>query len=129
MSPEARQRLDQGFRRRVAERPGQYAANWQHAVQVGQALDLGEPLGIYRTEITPPLGVRRVLRLLSPIPIFLLVLVLLIIWAPGVAIPILGLSPFLAGGYVLAWAVISRWWRARSRPSGAVGPSCAATSG
>jgi hypothetical protein len=25
-----------------------------------------------------------------------------------VAIPILGLSPFLAGGYVLAWAVISR---------------------
>jgi hypothetical protein len=108
MSPEARQRLDQGFRRRVSERQQQHAATWQHAVQLGQALDLGRPLGIYHTEITPPLGVRRTLRLLFPIPVFLLVVVLLMVWAPDAAVPILGVSPFLAGGYVLVCALISR---------------------
>ena len=111
MSPEARQRLDQGFRRRVAERQRQYAANWNHAVQIGRALDLGEPLSIHHTEITPALGVRRVLRLLSPIPVFLLVVVLLVIWAPDAALPILGVSPFLAGGYVLVFALITRHGR------------------
>jgi hypothetical protein len=53
MSPEARQRLDAGFRRRVVERQAQYAATWQHAIRCGQSLGLGEPLGIYRTEISP----------------------------------------------------------------------------
>jgi hypothetical protein len=108
MSPEARQRLDQGFRRRAAEHQARHAANWQHAVQLGQALDLGDPLGIYRTEITPPLGVRRVLRLLAPVPVFVLVVVLLIVWAPDAGVPLLGASPFLAGGYCLMFFVIIR---------------------
>jgi hypothetical protein len=108
MSPEPRQRLDQGFRRRVSERQQQHAATWQHAVQLGQAFDLGEPLGIYHTEITPPLGVRRTLRLLFPVPVFLLVAVLLMVWSPDAAVPILGVSPFLAGGYILVYALITR---------------------
>jgi len=108
MSPEARQRLDQGFRRRAAEQQARHAANWQHAVHLGQALDLGEPLGIYHTEITPPLGVRRVLRLLVPAAVFLLVLILLLAWTPGAAVPLLGLTPFLAGGYCLVFFVTLR---------------------
>jgi hypothetical protein len=108
MSPEARQRLDQSFRRRAAERQEQHAANWQHAVHLGQALELGEPLGIYHTEITPPLGVRRVLRLLGPAAVFLLVLVLLTAGNPDAALPLLGSTPFLAGGYCLVFFVILR---------------------
>ena len=101
MSPEARQRLDQGFRRRTAEQQARHAATWQHAVQLGQALDVGEPLGIYHTEITPPVGVRRGLRLLAPVAVFLLVLVLLIAWDSEAALPLLRLSPVLAFGYCL----------------------------
>jgi hypothetical protein len=108
LSPEARQRLDQGFRRRVGQRQRRYAADWQRALQIGQAFDLGEPLGIYHTEITPPLGVRRVLRLLSPVPVFLLVVVLLVVWAPEVAVRVLGVSPLLGGAYVLVFALVSR---------------------
>ena len=108
MTPEARQRLDQRFQLRVAQRQRRYAANWQHAVQIGQALGLGEPLGIYHAEIAPALGVRRVLRLLSPIPVFLLAVVLLVVWAPDAAVPILGVSPLLAGAYVLVFALVSR---------------------
>jgi hypothetical protein len=108
MTPEARQRLDQRFQFRVAQRQRQYAANWQHAVQIGQALGLGEPVGIYHTEIAPALGVRRVLQLLSPIPVFLLAVVLLMVWAPDAAVPILGVSPFLAAAYVLGFVLNSR---------------------
>jgi len=108
MSPEARQRLDQSFRRRTAEQQARHAATWQHAARLGQALDLGEPLGIYQTEITPPLGVRRVLRLLVPAAIFLVVLVLLLAWVPDAALPLLGLTPFLAGGYLLVFFMIIR---------------------
>ncbi|WP_433370128.1 hypothetical protein ACQPZX_44910 [Actinoplanes sp. CA-142083] len=92
----------------MTDRPAPNAATWQHAVQIGGSLGLGEPLGIYHTEITPPLGARRVMRLLAPIPVFLLVVVLLLVWAPEAAVPILGVSPFLAGGYVLVFFVISR---------------------
>jgi hypothetical protein len=108
MSPEARRRRDEGFSRRVAEQQARHAATWQRAAHLGQALDLGEPLGIYRTEITPPLGVRRVLRLLIPVPGLLLALVLLLARAPGVALPQLVFFPFLAGGYALMFFVISR---------------------
>jgi len=108
MSPEARQRLDQGFRRRVAEHQERHAANWQHAVHLGRTIGLGDPLGIYQTEITPSLGVRRVLVLLAPVPAFVLVVVLLLIGAPAAALPLLGLAPFLAGGYCLLFFVLSR---------------------
>ncbi|XVV17180.1 hypothetical protein ACQP2X_23225 [Actinoplanes sp. CA-131856] len=108
MSPEARQRLDQDFRRRVAEQQSRHAADWQRAGHLGQALELGEPLGIYHTEVTPPLGVRRVLRLLAPAAMFLLVLVLLIVWIPGAALPLLSITPFVAGAYCLTFFVISR---------------------
>jgi hypothetical protein len=108
VSPEARERLNQDFRRRVAQLQRQHAATWQHAVQLGQALGLGDPLGIYRTEITPALGMRRVLRLLSPIPVFLLVVVILMVWAPDAAVPILGVMPCLVLPYGLAIALIAR---------------------
>lgn len=108
MRPEARQRLDQGFRRRTAEQQARHTADWQRAAHLGQALELGEPLGIYKTEITPPLGVRRVLRLLAPGAMFLLVVVLLIAWAPDAVVPLLFITPFVAGGYCLVFFVISR---------------------
>ncbi|WP_433788633.1 hypothetical protein [Actinoplanes sp. CA-252034] len=108
MSPEARQRLDQGFQRRTAEQQARHAADWQHAAHLGHALGLGEPLGIYQTEITPPLGVRRVLRLLAPAAMFLVVLVLVVVWGPREALPLLSVTPLVAGGYCLMFLVISR---------------------
>ncbi|MBG0568646.1 hypothetical protein [Actinoplanes aureus] len=106
--PEARRRLEQGLRRRVVERQEQCAANWQHAVQVGQALDLGEPLGIYHAEVIPALSARQVLRMLLPIPAFLLVVFLLMVCAPDAAIPILLVSPFLIGAYAVKCALVTR---------------------
>jgi hypothetical protein len=108
MRPEARQKLDAGFQRRAAQRREQLAVNWQHAVQVGRWLGLGEPLGIYHTEITPGLGARRVLLLLTPVVAFVLAVVLLAVWAPDVATPLLGVAPCLAGACVLAAFVITR---------------------
>lgn len=58
--------------------------------------------------MTPPLGVRRVLRLLAPAAMFLLVLVLLVGWDPEAALPLLSITPFVAGGYWLLFFVISR---------------------
>ncbi|GIE76326.1 hypothetical protein Aph02nite_22760 [Actinoplanes philippinensis] len=108
MSPEARQRLDHGFQRRAEEQQTRHAADWQHAAQLGETLGLGRPLGIFHLETTPPLGVRRVLRLLVPAAMFLLVLVLLIVWTPDTALPLLSLIPFVAVGYCLVFFVVSR---------------------
>ncbi|MET7423016.1 hypothetical protein [Dactylosporangium sp. NPDC005555] len=108
MSARQRQELDAAFQRRVAQRQQQSAANWQHAVQVGQGLGLGEPLGIYHAEITPPLGTRRVLLLIAPVPVFVAGVVLLALWAPDAAVPVLGVSPVLAGGYILGCALAAR---------------------
>ncbi|MEV6302656.1 hypothetical protein AB0M02_24805 [Actinoplanes sp. NPDC051861] len=92
----------------MAEQQARHAADWQRAAHLGQALELGEPLGIYHTEMTPPLGVRRVLRLLVPAAIFLVVMVLLIGWAPDAALPLLLVTPFVAGGYCVVFVVLSR---------------------
>ncbi|WP_460491777.1 hypothetical protein [Dactylosporangium cerinum] len=108
MRPVARQQLEEQYRRMVGQAQQRSAANWRHAVQVGQALGLGEPLGLYHTEVTPPLGARRVLLLLAPIPVFAGAAVLLLLWAPDAAVPILGVSPVLAGAYVVVCVVVSR---------------------
>ncbi|MFC4040004.1 hypothetical protein ACFO1B_16375 [Dactylosporangium siamense] len=107
MRPEARQQLEERHRRRVEQAQQRSAANVRHAVQVGLALGLGEPLGLYHTEITPPMGARRVLLLLAPVAAFVSGVVLIMLWAPDAAIPVLGVSPVLAGAYILVCAVLT----------------------
>jgi hypothetical protein len=84
---------------RSEARRQEHAATWDHAGHVGRALGLGEPLGLYRAEILPPLGARRVLRLLSPIPVALLVALLIVPWRQETVIAVLALSPIPAGLY------------------------------
>jgi hypothetical protein len=108
MRPGVRQLLDDRFRRRAEQWREQSAANWQHAVGVGQAFGLGEPLGLYHTEVTPPLAARRVLLLLAPAAVFVCGVVLLVLWAPDAAVPVLGVSPVLGGAYVLVCVVVVR---------------------
>ncbi len=107
MRPEARRQLDEAFQRRAGQWQGRVAANREHAVRVGRALGLGEPLGIYHAEITPALGARRVLRLLSPVAVFVLVAVLLMVWAPDAAVPVLGVAPFLVPPYAVLVLVLA----------------------
>lgn len=109
MSADARRQLDQAVQRRVEQRQRQAAANWEHAVQVGRSLGLGEPLGIYHTEVIPPLGARRVLRLLSPVAVLALGATLLVLRAPAAAPPVIGVSLLLAVAY--AFLVLAVTWR------------------
>ncbi|MFF5225578.1 hypothetical protein [Dactylosporangium sp. NPDC000521] len=108
MSAGARQRLDERFRRRVEQRRQDHAANWEHAVRVGQGLGLGDPLGIYHTEVLPPLGARRVLWLASPAVLYVVGVVLLVLWNPDRALPFMGVLPCLVGPYVVVCTLITR---------------------
>ena len=100
MSPEARRRLDDGFQQRIAERNGQFAARRQHAVGVGAQFGLAQAVGIYRTEVNPPVGVRGVLRMLAPIPAVVVVVLVAATVLPGVLVPLIMLVPFVVGGWV-----------------------------
>jgi hypothetical protein len=102
MSPEARRRLDDEFRRRVDERSGQFAARWQDAVALGGRFSLAQGVGIYRTEVNPPVGVRVVLRMLAPIPAVVVVVLMAAAVLPGVLVPLIMLAPFAVGG----WAIV-----------------------
>ncbi|MEV4132074.1 hypothetical protein AB0J72_07895 [Dactylosporangium sp. NPDC049742] len=108
MSPEARRRLDERFGQRVERRRQDHAANWEHAVRVGQGLGLGDPLGIYHTEVFPPLGARRVLWLVAPAVAYVAGVVLLVLWNPDRALPFIGVLPFLVGPYVVVCVLITR---------------------
>jgi hypothetical protein len=108
MSPEARRRLDDGFRRRIDERSGQFAARWQDAVGLGEHFRLGQAVGIYRTEVNPPVGVRVVLRMLAPIPAVLVVVLVAATVLPGVLAPLIMLVPFAVGGWVFVWFMTIR---------------------
>jgi len=100
MSPEARRRLDDGFRRRIDDRSGQFGARWQDAVGLGEHFGLGQAVGIYRTEVNPPVGVRVVLRMLAPIPAVVVVVLVAATVLPGVLVPLIMLAPFAVGGWV-----------------------------
>ena len=99
MSPEARRRLDDGFRRRVDDRSGQFAARWQDAVGLGGQFRLAQAVGIYRTEVNPPVSVRVVLRMLAPIPAVVVVVLVAATVLPGVLTPLIMLVPFAVGGW------------------------------
>jgi hypothetical protein len=99
MSPEARRRLDDGFRRRIDDRSGQFAARWQDAVGLGGHFGLAQAVGIYRTEVNPPVGVRVVLRMLAPIPAVVVVVLVAATVLPGALAPLIMLVPFAVGGW------------------------------
>ena len=108
MSPEARRRLDDGFRRRIDERGGQFAARWQDAVGLGGRFGLAQAVGIYRTEVHPPVGGRVVLRMLAPIPAVVVVVLVAATVLPGVLVPLIMVVPFAVGGWVLVWFMAIR---------------------
>jgi hypothetical protein len=108
MSPEARRRLDDGLRRRKDERNEQFAARWQDAVRLGEHLGLVQAVGIYRTEVDPPVGVRAVLRMLAPIPAVVVVVLLAATVRPGVLVPLIMLVPFAVGGWVFVCFIAIR---------------------
>jgi hypothetical protein len=108
MSPEARRRLDDGLRRRIDERSGQFAARWQDAVGLGAQFGLAQAVGIYRTEVNPPVGVRVVLRMLAPIPAVLVVVLVAATVPPGVLAPLIMLVPFAVGGWAFLWFMTIR---------------------
>jgi hypothetical protein len=99
MSPEARRRLDDGIRRRIDDRSGQFAARWQDAVGLGGHFRLAQAVGIYRTEVNPPVSVRVVLRMLAPIPAVVVVVLVAATVLPGVLAPLIMLVPFAVGGW------------------------------
>jgi hypothetical protein len=111
--PEARQRLESGFQRRIDEQKRRFATQWQNAVEFGQRSGLGQAVGIFRAEICPPPGLPFWVRLIAP---FVAIPVLIMAAAKGVpgTTRLLFVAPFLFGGWIgvnslLAWR--NRYYR------------------
>lgn len=108
--PEARQRLEQGFQKGVDKQKRQFAAEWQKANDFGRRSDLGQPLGIYRAEISPPLGLPFFVRLAMPFIAIPLLIIAAVKGVPGMS-RVLFFSPFAFA----VWIGLNSVWAWRKR--------------
>jgi hypothetical protein len=111
--PEARQRLESGFQRRIDEQKRRFAMQWQNAVEFGQLSGLGQAIGIFRAEMHPPLRLLFIVRMIAPLVAIPFLIIAAVKGVPGMS-RLLFLSPFLFGGWIgvnslLAWR--SRYYR------------------
>jgi hypothetical protein len=111
--PEAKQRLEQGFQRRIDEQQRRFAMQWQNAVEYGQRSGLGRAVGIFRAEVHPPLRLFFIVRLMAPLAAIPLLIMAAVKGVPGMS-RLLFVSPFLFGGWIgvnslLAWR--NRYYR------------------
>lgn len=97
--PEARQRLEEGFQRRIDEQKRRFAMQWQHAVEFGQRSGLGQAVGIFRAELYPPLRLSFIVRIVAPIAAIPVLIMASLKGVPGMS-RLLFFSPFLFGGWV-----------------------------
>ena len=92
--PEAAQRLEQGFQKRIDKQKHRFAAEWQSAVDFGRRSGLGQAIGIFRAEIYPPFRLLFLVRLLAPIAAIPLLIIATVKGVPGMS-RLLVLWPFL----------------------------------
>jgi hypothetical protein len=111
--PEARQRLESGFQRRIDEQKRRFATQWQDAVEFGQRSGLGQAIGIFRAQMHPPLRVLFIVRLMAPLVAIPVLIIAAVKGVPGMS-RLLVFAPFLFGGWIgvnslLAWR--NRYYR------------------
>jgi hypothetical protein len=111
--PEARQRLEHGFQRRIDQQKRRFAMQWRNAIEFGRRSGLGQAVGIFRTELHPPLRFLCPVRLMAPLVAIPVLIMAAVKGVPGMS-RLLFFAPFLFGGWIgvnslLAWR--NRYYR------------------
>src|SRR5262249_1401826 len=97
--PEARQRLEQGFQRRIDDQKRRFTMQWQNAIEFGQRSGLGQAIGIFRAEMYPPLRLSFLARVMAPLAAIPL-LIMAAAWGMPGSSRLLFFAPFLFGGWI-----------------------------
>ena len=105
--PEARQRLEAGFQRRVSEQRQRYATQWAEAEHLAVGLEYGDVVGIFGVNTGGEIPFRAYLRGLAPllaIPVLIAAAAERVAWA----VPLLGALPFFTGAWFGAMLLLGR---------------------
>lgn len=104
MRPEAERRLREGFRRRVDEQSGRYAAQLAYARQLANRSECGEVAGVFGAQVDGKVPTRTYVVALAPVALIPVVIAFAAAGIPGTFLFLVA-YPFLAG----AWIGLGFW--------------------